>query len=125
MTTIRSNPLDAYRLRPGARQVDAHNYIEQNRARPTLAEASALGDHRAAARPFHPCPECAAAGRPGRIGSRRTDCGTCNRFAAAVRGAVRRRALSLLTAGEQERLRIAAEAEVFERMTTTAEEADR
>lgn len=34
-----------------------------------------------------PCPECREAGIEGaaRVGNRRSNCGTCNRFAAAVR----------------------------------------
>jgi hypothetical protein len=42
------------------------------------------------------CPECAARGIGGaaRIGNRRSDCGTCNRYGAAVR----RAAMTLLRA---------------------------
>lgn len=38
-----------------------------------------------------PCPECATTGAPGRIGSRRSQCRTCNRYGQAVRREVARR----------------------------------
>ena len=43
--------------------------------------------------PVLPCPECRAKGFTGqaRIGNRKTRCGTCNRFAQAVRRAALRR----------------------------------
>jgi len=103
---------DAYVLHPVP--IQAHLYSEENRrdARRPAPAAPAPEP----ARPFRACPDCARAGHPGRIGSRRTDCATCNRFAAAVRASMRRRSVALLTTAQQEQVQAAAEAEVFARM---------
>lgn len=109
---------DAYALRPAP--IQAQLYLEENRRRnapaPTLAEISAVGDQRAADRPYLACPDCARDGHPGRLGTRRNGCALCNRFASSVRRSVLRRALDLLTDDERARLRAAAEAEVFARL---------
>lgn len=117
--------LDTYRLRPGARRIDAELYGpgRGGAIRPESTEPPEPP------RPYLPCPDCARAGHPGRIGSRRTDCTSCNRFAAAVRAEERRRIVATLTSRRVQRIRAEAEAAVFSRQhpdaTTTVEEAHR
>lgn len=64
-----------------------------------------------------PCPECRLAhvGGAARIGNRRSQCRTCNRFVQAVR----RNALSRLQAMHEEdwdRIRLEAEVEVYRKV---------
>ncbi len=127
--------LDAYALRP--EPIQAHLYTEANRRaaaapEPSLAPAPTRAPSAPAApsppepaRRFLACPDCAREGHPGRIGTRRNSCPMCNRFAAAVRASIRRRLLALLTPEDQERMREAAEAEVFARVVPTAQEVTR
>lgn len=112
---------DTYRLRPGARMVDAELYGPARRPEATAPPEPP--------RPYLACPDCARDGHPGRIGSRRTDCASCNRFAASVRTAERTAALAELPEATRRRIRAEAETGVFSRQhpdaTNTAEEAHR
>lgn len=112
--------LDAYALRP--EPIQAHLYTEANRRAAAAPEPSLAPSAPEPARRFLACPDCAREGHPGRIGTRRNSCPMCNRFAAAVRASIRRRLLALLTPEDQERMREAAEAEVFARVVPTAQE---
>lgn len=121
-------------LRRGRGMVDAVLYLPDRRegpgtprTRPTASPSPASGEAHGtspARRPsttapapgrYLPCPECARQGRPGRIGSRRTECAACNRFAAAVRADERRRALASLPDTERQRHHDAAELAVYAR----------
>lgn len=121
--------LDAYALRP--EPIQAHLYTEANRRAAAAPEPSLAPSAPAApsppepARRFLACPDCTREGHPGRIGTRRNSCPMCNRFAAAVRASIRRRLLAQLTPEDQERMREAAEAEVFARVVPTAQEVTR
>lgn len=69
----------------------------------------------------YPCPSCAARGEPGRIGSQRTSCRLCNRWAQGVIRATH----SMLRLYEPEvfaALREQAELETY--LKLTKEEAD-
>ena len=119
------NTFDTYRLRPGAKLVQAHLYSREGGAEPapipapdpaprrSLAAASATGDRRGAAAPYYPCPGCEQAGHPGRIGSRRRKCSTCSRWGAAVSRAERRIALAELSDEDRLRIRLQAQAEAY------------
>lgn len=121
--------LDAYALRP--EPIQAQLYTEANRRAaaapepPRAPSAPSAPSPPEPARRFLACPDCAREGHPGRIGTRRNSCPMCNRFAAAVRASIRRRLLALLTPEDQERMREAAEAEVFARVVPTAQEVTR
>lgn len=67
--------------------------------------------------PVLACPACSSE-RSGasRIGNRKTTCRTCNRFAQAVRRLVSRR-LTDAHPDEAQRLRLAAESEVYDQIT--------
>ncbi|WP_281872869.1 hypothetical protein [Brachybacterium paraconglomeratum] len=116
------NSFDTYRLRPGAKVIDAHVYSREGGTpdpapapspRRSLAAASATGDRRGAAAPYFPCPECERAGHPGRIGSRRRWCPTCSRWGAAVNRNERRIALAELAKEDRLRIRLQAQAEAY------------
>lgn len=114
------NTFDTYRLRPGAKVIDAHVYSREGGTpdpapapRRSLAAASATGDRRGAAAPYYPCPGCEKAGHPGRIGSRRRTCSTCSRWGAAVNRYERRIALAELSDEDRLRIRLQAQAEAY------------
>lgn len=69
----------------------------------------------------YPCPACAERGEPGRIGSHRTACKLCNRWAQGVIRATH----SMLRLYEPEvfaALREQAELETYQRVTKEAED---
>ena len=106
-----SCPHDDYARHPVP--VQARLYSEENRRAARRPAPAAPAPE--PARPILACPDCARAGHPGRIGSRRTDCAACNRFAAAVRAEERRRALASLPDAERQRHHDAAELTVYAR----------
>lgn len=73
-----------------------------------------MSDPRTPLLPPLPCPECLASGVGGgaRIGNRRHDCATCNRWAQNVMRRTRAR-LKELHADEYERLRLEVERDLY------------
>lgn len=67
--------------------------------------------------PALPCPECRLRGRGGaaRIGNRRSDCDTCNRWAQAVMRQTRIR-LKAQFAEEYNQIRLEVERDLYERV---------